>query len=282
MIYEELRNFICMSASAEVIEVFDQGIVVLDKYEVPDYMNLFDTTIGQNTERSDQDVLDQLTATLDSIVSYILTMQGVELIEDTSLSKKIVFAEGIFDLGYYEDQAIILNTFETDETMSEKVCTLLALVTVYQIEELLPYVESIQEGFAEGFKERMQLKIEALGKTAEDVKKQIAAYIKFKSFLGDRPIYADKYFKQIGSIGLAYEEYVKLYVMDHNDKLSIMSPSVVAEDLVALTALSLDGVDTPLIAAKANISLLYSDISSLTKLDMAITNFTIGMTHAQT
>jgi hypothetical protein len=282
MIYSELRNFISMAASLETVAYFDKAIEIFEKYEVPDYMNILEATVGENTSVCDQDMLDQLTLCLSSTLNYLLNMQGIVLTEETLPSMTNAFIEGLFDIAEFEDQDAVLACLDSDETEAEKLCTLISFVTEYEIEQLLASIESVEEGFVIAFKERMQVKTQAIEQSAQDVDKQIKAYIKFKIFMNGAPGYADKYFKQLGSIGLPYEEYIKLYLKDRNNDLEMMSASVVAEELIALTCLSSDGLEAPLVTAKKYLNLLYSDITTITKVDIAITDFIVRMNHAQT
>jgi hypothetical protein len=281
MIYPELRNYLTKAASVETVQFFDAAIEILENYQVPEYMDIFDTVIGESTNGDDIATVDKLLVNLRLILNSLLTMQGIELIEEALPSEVNAIAEGLFMLASYEDTLAVHDILESDESTAEKICTLLTLVTPYQVEELMRLVDSVQESFIDDFKARLMKKKEEMIQSAGMVALQIKTYAAFKRHLLNAPIQADQYFQQIGSIGLPFEDYLTLYKNDNDKALSDMTASAIAIDLVSLTCLSSDGCNNALITIRKYLSTLFSDIATATKVDIAVSKLTVEISHAQ-
>lgn len=281
MIYSELKNYLTKVSSVETVQFFDDAIDVLDKYEVPNYMDIFENVISDDTNSDDKTILDKLLVNLRTILTYLLTMQGVQLNENVTASQVNEITDGLFMLAHYEDQASISSILDSDESTVEKVCELLTLVTPYQSDALMGMIDSAEDRFTEDFKERLVYKEEEMKEDVQLVGKQIKAYIAFKNHLSNAALYSDKLFQYVGSIGLLFEDYLRLYQLDHDKTLGTMTPEVIAKDLVALSCLSSDGCGNSLITIRKHLSTLFSDISTSTKVDIEVSKLTVEVAHAQ-
>jgi hypothetical protein len=269
MIYAELQNYLQQSAP-ESTQLFDDAVVVLEKYEVPEYMAVFETVLEKAAERGHQDVLDELVVTLNTILDYLLKLQGIEFDDDTPTSEKILYTDAMFELAYYEDRAAMLGVLNAELPVIEKFAELMVFMTSYSAEETLSKLLEVSDSFISNFSEVIQgLSTGDMGH-ADAVSAQIKAYASFKAYCDQRALYADQYFEHLGAIGLEFTEYLKRYQHDHPD-LSTTSVDQIALDLVGLACLSSDGCALPLIVIRHALGSLFSDLTEVGKLDVAVT-----------
>ena len=275
MIYPELKNLIDRLASAEVALALDQGITVLESYEVPEYMAAFERTIESSAQCGDAAVLDALLVDLAGILNYLLSMQGVTLRENVTMSERNAVAEALEALAYYEDRPAMVAILQSDVTVGEKLAELLTLITPFSADETLALLEEVDEGFALNFEQILQAQEQTVAINAEAVKEQIAAYVRFKRFHGEAPLFADRYVTSLGAIGMAYAQYLALYQGAH-PALTAAEPKALASELVALACLSSDAYATPLLAIRPLLGTLFADITEATKVDIALTQLTLA------
>jgi len=272
MIYPELKNYIMQVSSPETVDLFDSAVVIFDKYDVSSYMDLFDDTMGTYSGSGDTTIMDLLLDNLVTMIVKIINIQGVELNENVITSQLIDIADGLFELPYYDDKVALLDILSTDEPDEVKFCTLMAMVTPYDVDNLLSMLDKLNPEFIENFKS--QIKTVDPTVRAVDIQKHIDAYSKFKErVIGNKSHYCDKYFMLGSNIGLPYADYIKQYQLDKIEYLHDTDSkyvSQIAEDLVGLTTLSNDGIDNPLLVIRKYLSEVYPDINVTTKVDIAV------------
>lgn len=278
MIYPELQNYLSQISSNETVDLFDNAIKVFDKYDLDDYMNVFDNTISDNSSAAAEIILDFLQSDLKVLLEHLLTIQGVTLNDNASISQTIEIADALFELPYYLDKIILNNIISSDESDLVKFCQLINLLTQFSVEEILSIMGELNEEFINNFKG--QIKVVETSVTDEvKVKKHVDAYIKYRDLiLNNKPNYCDKFFTQVASIGLPYEDYIKQYQIDKNEYLHDTDSTFInqiAQDLVGLTTLSCDGIDNPLLVIRKYLSEIYPDINATTKIDIAVSKIVL-------
>lgn len=281
MIYPELKNYLTNISSIETVDLFDNAIVVFDKYDVPDYMGIFDNTINNNSEQAAEVILDYLLSDLTLLLKHILSIQGVTLNENAVISQMTEICNSLFELPYYLDKIIIENLLSSDENDTIKFCQLINLLAPYSIEEILNVLDDLNEDFISNFKTQIK-SVDTETANLSLIKLHVDAYIRYKDIiLKNQAGYCDKFFMNMSSIGLPYEEYVKQYQNDNKEHLNDVDSTFVnhiAQDLVGLTTLSCDGINNPLLVIRKYLGEIYPDINTTTKVDIAVSKIVLAYT----
>lgn len=275
MIYSELKNLLTGLASSEVVDAFDEGVRILDKYEVPEYMEVFERSIERASELGNQAVLDAVQLDLKIILDYALKMQGIVLDADITMSQRNLFADTMYEIAYYEDKAALKDILNSEETVPEKFAELMELMTPYSTDEVMALVEDIDESFVINFQQILNEQNQTDIGEAELVKSQISAYRGFKEFCENAPLFADRFFANLGAIGLEYRFYFDFY-KNSNPEVTTDTISQVVKELVGLACLSRDASATPLLTIRPLLTVFFSDIVAVTKADIALTDITLA------
>lgn len=274
MHYEEMRNYLSLSTDPNTVDNFDRGVEILNDYGVPDYMDLFDTVYGEAAHLSDTEMVDGFKNTLDTAMLSILSRHGVEVNTDLLISTKLDLCKGLFLLSQYEDKETLLLILEIEQTPQETFAELMELVTPYKADTLLSFIESIEESFISNFKTIIvePKRDELVG--IENAEQQVKDYSKFKEYVANRPLWSDKYFKHAEAIGLPFQVYLTVYLMEHPAHLTSESTSNlfkdVAQELYAIACLSEETSNKAIETIRKNIDRFYLDMNTSTKLDIAI------------
>ena len=269
-----------MVSDPETIEFFDNAVELFDAYDVPDYLDTLESILTFDSKRTDAEIVDHLKIDTQSILRYLLTMQGVELIDGVLPSEIIMLVKGMFDLRYYEDQDSILSIIDSEQTSEEAVSELLQLTTSFSVEKSLSLITQVQDGFFTGLKERLKDIRQSVEDEVKDVQTQIKKYIDYKKHLRNASLYSDKFFVHLGSIGLPFHSYLKLLQNDNLNQSGEFNVAQLAQDLIGLAFLSEDGYDQPLIQIRKHLSTLVGDVNVATKVDIAVSKLVIGVDNA--
>ena len=281
MIYDELRNFLVQSSSPETVEFFDEAIELFDNYDVQDYLDIFESSLLNDTNLTDAEIVDNVKADALSILRYLLTMQGIEVVDEVLPSELSKMAGGLFLLRYYEDQDAINAIIDSEQTSEEALSELLTLTTPLEIERTLSLLDSVQEGFFDGLKERLRDIAKNVEEEVKDVQVQIKKYIAYRKHLGNAAQYGDKFFASLGSIGLPFLTYLGFLQKDNLNQSSGFDVAQMAKDMVGLTLLSEDGHDQSLLIIRKHLSSVVGDVATATKVDIAVSKLLVEFSHAQ-
>ena len=116
----------------------------------------------------------------------------------------------------------------------------------------------------------------------EALQKFAKAYMGFKAVIGNAKIYPDRILSEPAAIGLDYTTYLTLYQADkEGNDLDRKQPDQVGRDLLGMAYLSKDGVENPLVTVRQHLNELFGDINVVTKINLAVTNLTVEVSHAQ-
>lgn len=280
MIYDELRNYLVTVADPETVDFFDNAVELFDAYDVPDYLDTLESILTFDSKRTDAEIVDHLKIDTQSILRYLLTMQGIALVDELLPSELVVLVKGMMDLRYYEDQNSILSIIDSEQTSEEVVAELLQLTTEFAAEKTLSLLTRVEDGFFTGLKERLKDIKQSVEEEVKDVQLQIKKYIDYKKHLRNAGIYSDRFFAHLGSIGLPFQSYLNLLQNDNLNQTGEFNVAQLAQDLVGLAFLSEDGYDQPLIQIRKHLSNLIGDVNIATKVDIAVSKIVIGVDHA--
>ena len=288
MIYEELRNYLMQAAGHETVEIFDNGIQVLEQFEIPEYMNIFDQVFGIASMYSDVEAVDGFTNVLNTFMETLLTEFGIKVNDATLLSNKILICDGIYRLGLFEDKPTMLLILEIEQTPEETFAELLETVTTLKTDNILPMLETVDISVISNLKriiiepqrERLQL--------VEENKKQAKDYQDFKNKFNISLLWADKFFKIPESIGIKFEVYLNVFLIQETESLNLTSENnvkhildlkikQVADDFIGMACLSEETVNQLPTLSKEYVEFIFSDLNLVSGLQIAINDRMVAL-----
>ena len=271
MLYAELRNYLMLSTDQATVDNYDDAIQILNDFEVPDYMDLFDRIYGEAAHLSDVEVIDGFNNTLDTILTTIIAQHGILLNESCIISDKLKISSGLFRLNNYQDTGTLLLILETEQSPQEIFSELMELVSDYKTEHVLSMLESVSDFFIDNFKEIIITPEKNKLIPAELAALQVSDFLKFKAKITNRVLWCDKYFNHVEAIGLPFTIYLQVYLIEQRDFFTESNLAGVAEELIAIACLSEETSNKTTELVRAYAERIYSDLNLLTKLDIQVT-----------
>lgn len=284
MIYSELKNYLTQVTSTEKVALMDRVIEVLDIFADDEYMNIFDSNIGENEGLGNDAVVDNVFDVAKLLLESLLQSRGIVLVEDATLSDKIDMLVGISRLLNWEDKDTLLMIVENDGSPVEKFSELIAVVNNSSIDHVLSKIEDFNDDLVRRFKEDyLDAKQNELVAPDENFQ-NIEDYKKIKRAFGDAPNWADHILRSPGSIGVPFSLYLRMYLLENaryfTSELSPTLIKVLAVDLLYLCALSEEGLAHASKTIRAHMSEIMTDINNATKLDIAISQLVVEVNRA--
>lgn len=283
LIYSELKNYLTMASSAEEVKVFDDAVVVFEKYGLTEYMDMFEDVSFNDPDANDVAVVDSLKTNLLAVLNHLLVMQGLHRADHMLPSQVVEFADAMYMVVDYEDRATVEQLLEADMPVQELAAEILALLTPYSVDEVMGLFESVDDNFRQSLKNRLTDHAERkVPEELASVEPQLKAYAAYKDVVGHEQIYPDKFYGHVGIMGMSYKDYLNMYQADNAENdLTVVDPRLIAKDLVGMAFLSCDGVDNPLITVRKHLNELFADMNITTKVDVAVSKLTVEVSHAQ-
>lgn len=266
MNYPEFESFLMQNTDYVFVERTRKANTILDLYNI-EYLEEIADIIFRNSDNDNTAILDNINATFISIFNNICNIHGIYIKEDTNLSVLIELCSGIKYLESYIDKTAISNIVEMDTTVEERVCQLLTLVTDMNIEELMTYIESVDDNFILMFSNNT-----INDNVDKDISNNIDKYGKYKKFINNKELFSDNYISNTETIGLPYLMYIDNYV-NHVKKIAELDANTISHDLVGLAILSSDK-EPPVVLCRKYMDKITSNVNLSTNIDSRIINIT--------
>ena len=281
MIYEELQNYLNEVSGPPLTALFDRAVELFELFELPEYMDTFDRTLGDYLSGSEQDSVDALTHVLISYLDALLNEHGVFTNDAATISFKLDLINGIYLLQHYDDwRSIGLIAMQPIAPM-EVFAELMGLVIIHPVDTILPYLDSVEPSLISQINEELVADHAAEIVAVTEVQTQLDTYRKFKMRNRNEPLWADKFFTHTDVIGLPFHTYLLVYLEEHATGLSTghegtLPVKQVAEDLFSLMCLSEEGIGRAKDTIRKHADLVYSDLKYTTMLDSAVNDIIMG------
>lgn len=269
----EVAGLFQTNNAGDELQLFNSAVTVFEKYEVPGYLEAFDATISAAIDDGDGDVIRSIMIDIRAISESLLSMQGITLNEDVLLSELLELADTVHEFPFHEDRETMLTALDVPESSEEIFARLVELQSGQPVEKTLGMISEVNENIVEIVRaifnhhdevQRVQTQDNAIIECYKTFKERCAAGVS---------LVADQWVRQAPTIGLDLGFYVdQLVLLKHID---LTNPQQETFDLLALelfgvAVLSCDGNATPAQALREHQEKFFTDLSDVTKLDMAV------------
>lgn len=278
MIYDELRNYLNLTTDEDTVALFDSAVEVFDSFGVENYMDVFDATMGDNTELGENFVVDGLRGAMASYVNSILKEHGIVATEMATISQRIELCKGLLLLSQYEEKNVVRLILEGNESAHETVAELLSLTTSFKTDMGMSLMESVEDSLMEKLKVVFN-EDEYEIVPGEDVSVYTNAFLKLKNKHA-RVLWAERFLDHPDVIGLSFSTYFKAFMseMGHlfNEQMDKEAVEAIALEMVGATALSEATIEKCSETLKDYTDEMFANIEHITQFDMAVRNILIN------
>lgn len=284
MIYSEIKNYLTQVTSIERVQLMDRVNELLEIFADDEYLNIFNTCIGEASAFGDEAVIDALFEVAESLITALLRRRGIVLNETATLSDKVDILSAVNRLLSWEDKTSLLVIVENDAAPVERFSELVALVNGTSIDHVLSLISEFEDALIERFKDDYLLITSMELIPPEDTDRQMADYKKVKALFGNAPTWADQITRLPASIGMPFSLYLRMYLLERAQyfagEMSDSIMKVLAIELIHICALSEEGLAKSLQTVRAHMSEIMTDINNSTKLDVVFTQLMVEVNRA--
>lgn len=271
---EELFTYLSHATDDTDMVLTRASFDVFDKYNLPDYMDMYDMMVGESEDKSNEDFIVGFRALTVSTLKGLLRIQGITVSDEALWNQVIDLCNAVFDLPYFEDKESILAITTLSLNANETLAEMLKVSASLSIEETLTVLETVEDSVIERLIELLNgdgtVQEEMSEERVKVIDQCVKVYSQYKNYLDQKPCYADIYTVNPDAIGHPFDIYLKLYLQHVVAKMNPVDTGVVASDLVALACLSLEGYSNPMQVAKDAVEQITPDINLTTQLSVRI------------
>ena len=268
-----LQEFCGDSMTPELSDSVKEAVKAFDRIGRENYEDgytdilLSDDTVDTGTTSA------EICALTKSIQHQILEEHGIFIHENTLISRLTVYINGIKDIEVYDNRDLILRTCDLETNSEEVFAELLALVTPFTVEDLLPDIDSVSEYFVKRLKQYL---IDSSGGDVSGVEqtetlKYITLLKKFIAFTGNDQLRVVELLK----MGLPAGYPFTIYAERLNRVLEEMKPEFAAQELFAMALLSEDGYQNPQAIILDNLETYVSSIDHATAITSVVSDYQV-------
>lgn len=284
MIYDELKNYLTLTASIETVKLVDEAVQILDEFGVEEYMDIYSFNFGENTAFGDECIVDNIVAVTDTILTTLLERHSIQLSEIALISDKIYILRGLLRMQNWEDKDTLQLVMDSGETSNEILAELIAVVNGGSVDHVLSLIETFNESLLDRFKEEFLATHHDLLIDPSEIEQQVTDYKKVKKATDNLPSKLDRMLDHPGSIGLPFKLYLSVYLLEYkqylNETFSDNDARVLAHELILMAALSEEGLAATVKSVRDNMNEITADLNIATKIDIAVTQLLLEVNRA--
>lgn len=270
-----LRDYIVDSATPELAQALIEAHTVFDRIDQPEYEGGFEEILMMDDLTDENGTLTAIVNLTTSLQHQILSEHAVSLSDTADMEMATVFITGILDVETYDNKTQLLQTASLDGFPEEVFAEVMALVSKHNAEELLPYIEVVSPTVITAIKD-LATEETPLADTEEERQAKLDALLSFNHFLhayGNKRLAIAKLLMQGLDVGYPFSVYIGMVGRD----LESMKPEQAAQELVGMALISSDGRTNPLNVIKQNIDHYIADVDMITKINVIVSNYIMGM-----
>ena len=271
--FDTLTTYLESKVSLEKIALYSACYNNLEKFQVPEFDQILDNLVmdGLSGLKDTTATVDEIDVFFNTALHDVLNQHGVVLNEETPLELINLIVSSMLDLIEYENTDEIERTLKTELDSAEIFCELIHLVMYKTVDELMPYVDSVDVSLFSKLLLHIQNKEQEKSTestlTVTEREKRISA---LKDLINNTQNYELLVIDFLGSgmdVGYPYETYVETI----KNKLDFEDPDKVAENLYACALIAEDGFLKPRETVLATIDNYITVILVATKVNVRLT-----------
>lgn len=269
-----LREYLTGAVSPELFDLLVDAHAVFESYSLPDYEDQFDEALMTSDSLALGDTPDLIVKQTHECLDFILDEHGIRLIDFTPLNIKNEILRAIQAIVNFEDRAAILGVVDLDLLAEEKFAELLTVLTGFEAENYLPYLEYVTPLLFNRIKELVEEPYVADVSEAEQAevyerRNRLARWIQF---IQATPHEALDLVRNDLVLGLPYKTYLDL-IGRRFEQFTVMEAVL---NLMTLALCSKDYYALPTQGAKEYLELYVADLQQVITLNHALGQLVIG------
>lgn len=269
-----LNSYLDEVATPELKYTLEQAFALFERIELADYESSYEEILATETAQERGRVLSSVVELTRMLQKKILTEHGLTLTSEATVEIYNDVIEGILQLGNYEDASALMQMCAMDVPAAEILAELLSLVCQRNADELLVYIDSVENALIVAIQKMAQSADHEVVDAAAGVNSEyVKRLVRFCDKIGTRNLTVIESLKTGIRPGLTFTVYADLI----GRGLEAMKVEDAANELVAMALLSCDGSDNPKSVIKENLEHYVSNLDMLTKIDIRVTDLLLGL-----
>lgn len=268
-----LDQYLKDTASPEIYADIDEAHNVFDRLGMDSYDDGYIELLMLDDQTDPGDTLTDVINLTRQILFGVLGQHGVRCLDDTPTTMLSKLVGALLDLPDYSQQEDLYSIAKRGLVAMEAFSEMSALVTEYQVEEILPNIDFVTNALIRKI-------ADMASETKPDILEQDQTIFRqermrsFRDFLDEHQLHGTPV-QELIIQGVDAGYPFKLYVNYLGRVLEMLDADTCAQQLVAMALLSSDGYENPETVITPELELLIADPDKLTRVSVSVRNLTI-------
>lgn len=269
-----LRSYLSEAATPELKAALEQSQELFERIELPEFESGYEELLATDGEVEHGATLPAIVELTRELQQKILVDHGIRLTNEATVAVLNQVIEGVLDLPDYEDTDAMVQLCNMEVPAQEVFAELMALVTTLSTEEVLVYVDSVDQALIDAIRQHARtFSNEVINAAAEGYSVHVERLTQFCELIGTRDLSVLDGVKMGLRLGLPFVTYADMV----GRELETMSVDKASYELVAMALASSDGTNNPKTVIKDNLEHYISSIDMITKIDVKVTDILLGL-----
>lgn len=247
-----LSDYLNHATTPEEKHVIANALEALDEVGKDNYEYGIEEILNTDDEVDAGSTMQSITDLIRGQLYQVMRDFGITLSEDCNLQLLGDIVRGMTVLSNYDRPRELVDATNSQARVREVFCEIMAMVTKYSVEDLLPFVEEVPDGFLARLKHNEDAEAADEGPDLDERRERIHAYHKYEIYLtneGGAPAYLTNMLRSGVGVSLPFILYAKSMTIP----FELLSPKAIAREMFGMALVSSDGYDRPSDTVKAHI-----------------------------
>lgn len=265
-----LRDYLTEAAGPEVTQMISDAHEQFDRFGMDNYDEGFAELLMVDDETDTGNTITGIINLTRELLDGLLHQHGVRLVQDTTIRLRTDVVRALQDIPDYSDKQALIAIVQTPGDACERFSEVLALVTKYTPEGILPNLEFVSHMLIQKILDTVN---EDLLQAQDDADRiwRAARILKFKNFM-DANHQTESAIQQLVYRGVDAGFPFKMYLNIIEYEFEGTDPDLAAINLIGMALLSTDGYENPMGCIEPHLEHMISDPMNVTKVAVAIRN----------
>lgn len=258
---QDIEAFLQANVTAENLIVLRNASQACEMFELEDYEDSILDLIFSAVDQEEQAIVATVTAEFRAKIVFILGLHDITMMDNAPLEMLVDLCLGLKAIDSYLDMDSVIDICDGEEKSIERFAEVMALVTKYTSDEIMTYIEVLNEGLVD--------KIRALAAQLPDEVEAAPNTVTIEAISRYRlQIAPDElsYHAMIDAglpLGMTFKTYLDFY-SSANKSIDLSDPIHLKQfvlDLVGMTLMSSDAYANPIMYVQQTLTSFTSEVN---------------------
>lgn len=265
---QDIETFLRANVTGDVLVILRKAVQAFDAFELVDHEDSILDLIFSASATEEQSLTGTIVSEFRAKLEYILGLHDITMLDAAPLEMLVEMCFGLKAIDAYLDMDSVIDICDGEESSTERLADVMALVTPYTAEDIMLNIDVVNEGLVEKIRALVSQSPEEAPEAANAV--AIDAINRYRNQIAPDELSYKSMLDAGLPLGMPFKSYMSFYT-NTNTRIDLSDPlhmKQFVQDLIGLILISSDGYANPIMYVQQSLTAVTSDINISMKADI--------------